>query len=130
MTPWGFLWSLPITILGLLLVLFSLAMPRLKGAMLLCEGDRGLAHLLLTRRGFSAITLGRVVTTVHSINLGLWMHELEHARQAEFWGPLYVPAYLYNQVRYGYNDNPFEIAAVQVEKEFRSDHPAEAEGTV
>ena len=86
--------------------------------------------MLLTRRGFTAITLGRVVTTVAPLNLSLWMHEIEHARQAEFWGPFYVPAYLYNQARHGYNDNPFETAAVRVAEEFRADHPQEADSPV
>ena len=81
----GLLWSLPVSILGILLVLFSMAKPRLKGGILLYEGDRGLAHFLLTRRGFTAITLGRVVTTVAPLSLSLWMHEIEHTRQAEFW---------------------------------------------
>ena len=107
-----------------------MAKPRLKEGILLCEGDRGLAHFLLTRRGFTAITLGRVVTTVAPLSLSLWMHEIEHTRQAEFWGPFYVPVYLYKQARHGYNNNPFETAAVLVAEEFRTDHPQEADSLV
>ncbi|MFQ5861198.1 MAG: hypothetical protein ACE5IG_06585 [Dehalococcoidia bacterium] len=138
LTLHGFLWSLPNTLLGLLLALLSLARPQLieacpersRGRMLLCTGDRGLAHLLLARRSFSALTLGRVVTAVGPLSHETWVHEVEHARQAELWGIFLLPAYLAYHLLYGYKRNPFEVAAVRVAESFRADHPDLADQTL
>ncbi len=73
------------------------------------------------------MTLGRVVLATKRLSMSLWMHELEHARQAERWGLFYIPAYLVLQLRYGYWKNPFENAARKVEEEFKADRPQEAD---
>src|SRR5690606_28726257 len=83
----------------------------------------GLVRVILERctimsQGVSAMTLGHVV-----IARDQWLmdatrsHERIHVRQAERWGPLFIPAYLlaslYTLVRGGrpYRDNPFEREA-------------------
>lgn len=73
--------------------------------------NRGLAYLFLTRRGFSAITFGRVVVSAVPITQRLLVHESHHARQYEVLGPFFLPIYLWLHVRHGYGLNPMEIEA-------------------
>src|SRR5207245_5273955 len=47
--------------IGHVLGLLSFALPRRRDGCLLYVSDRGLAHLVLTRRGFGAITFGHVI---------------------------------------------------------------------
>ena len=48
-------------------------------------------------------------------------HERVHVRQAERWGPLFIPAYLAASLiqlmrgKRPYEDNPFEVEAYQVD---------------
>jgi hypothetical protein len=87
------------------------------------EVHGGLVDVLLRRAtllpgGASAMTLGHVV-----LGRDAWLldctraHERVHVRQAERWGPLFLPAYLLASaaiaVRGGnaYLDNPFEREA-------------------
>ena len=68
--------------------------------------------------GALAMTLGRVVLGLDRVALDLTrVHERVHAREADRWGPLFVPAYLlasFVQLLRGmqpYRDNPFEREA-------------------
>ena len=72
---------------------------------------RGLGGRMLRWRGFAAATLGHTVLTARAPTERLLRHELVHVRQAERWGPLFVPLYLAGLLRYGYRRNPFERAA-------------------
>lgn len=70
---------------------------------------------------FAAITLGHVIVATHASELQrLRMHEWEHVRQGERWGPLFLPAYLlaggwqWLRGRHPYRDNPFEVQARQI----------------
>ncbi len=126
LTPQGFVWSLPVSLLGLAAALCSLPSVRIKGGMLVCRSDRGFARMFLSRRGFAALTLGRVVTVTKEMSLQLWNHEREHARQAEVWGIAYVPVYLFHHFRVGYRNNPFEETARRVGDDFAEDHPEAA----
>ncbi len=127
LTLWGFLWSLPVTLVGIAAVLLSLPSLRSKEGMVICRSNRGLAYLLLTRRGFAAITLGRILIVTNDLSLHLWHHEVEHARQAQRWGVFFIPLYLINQARYGYRSNPFEVAARRIADGFKADNPDIAE---
>ena len=73
-----------------------------------------LAGWLSGMRGPAAVvTLGDaiVVYTPVPITPRLLRHELEHVRQWEE-APLLFPArYALGHLRYGYNDNPYEVAA-------------------
>jgi hypothetical protein len=65
----------------------------------------------------AAVTLGRTIVVHPSARLTgpLLRHELAHVRQ---WRrhPLTFPLqYVWNHVRYGYRDNPFEIEAREAE---------------
>src|SRR5436190_21843021 len=110
-TTLGLVWSLPNSLLGVGFALLSLAIPRLECGVLVAESNRGLAYLFLTRRGFGAITFGRVVVSAMPITPHLLVHESHHSRQYEIFGPFYLPVYLYLHARHGYARNPLEIEA-------------------
>lgn len=132
---WGYVWALPNTLLGMLFVLPTLLSG---GGVHLVQGvveiHGGVAALFLRyctllRGGASAMTLGHVV-----LGKTPWLlnatrdHERVHVRQAERWGPLFVPAYLLSSLiiyfRGGrpYLDNPFEREAYRSDAE-REDPP-------
>src|SRR4051794_5763015 len=102
----GAAWTLPNTLLGFGFALLSLALPRPCNGLLVAESTRGLAFWFLTRRGFGAITLGRVVVSAMPLTPALLMHEAHHVRQYEVLGPLYLPIYLWLHGRVGYAANP------------------------
>lgn len=107
----GYLWAAPLTATGLLLGALSRTRPQLRDGVLLFSGVRGVGGRMLRWRGFAAATLGHTVITAHEPSARLLRHELVHVRQAERWGPLFVPLYLAGLLRYGYRRNPFERAA-------------------
>jgi len=79
-----------------------------------------LRHCTLLRGGASAMTLGHVVLGRDLELLELTRtHERVHVRQAERWGPLFIPAYLLASLiallrgRQAYMDNVFEREAYQ-----------------
>src|SRR5207245_4041198 len=80
--------------------------------------DIFLRRCTLLRGGASAMTLGHVVLGRDELTLNITReHERVHVRQAERWGPLFLPAYLGASViqllrgRRAYLDNPFEREA-------------------
>lgn len=103
------IWALPGTVLGLLLGLCTLSLPRRRGGVLAFESARGFGALH-RRMGFAAITLGHVVIANRPLSEPLWNHELVHVRQWELLGPVMLVAYPLASVR-GYRRNPFEAAA-------------------
>jgi hypothetical protein len=107
----GALWSLPDTLLGLAFTVCSAALPRPRQGLLVAESNRGLAYLFLTRRGFGAITFGRVVISATPITPRLLVHESHHTRQYEVLGPFFLPVYLYLHATRGYAANPLEQEA-------------------
>jgi hypothetical protein len=111
LTRLGALWGLPNTLIGLGFALLSGAIPRPRDGLLIAESTRGLAYFFLTRRGFGAITFGRVVVSAIPITPHLLVHESHHARQYEVFGPFYLPVYLWLHARVGYTANPLELEA-------------------
>ena len=107
----GLAWGLPNTLIGLGFAALSLALPRPHKGLLVAESDRGLAYWFLTRRGFGAITFGRVVISASAVTPRLLVHESHHARQYEVLGPFFLPVYLFLHARCGYADNPLEREA-------------------
>lgn len=118
---WRYLWAGPTTAVGLAVLLATLATggrARRAGGVLECWG--GAPRALLTRWPFraSAIALGHVILGDGPGSLDRHRaHERVHVRQAERWGPLFLPAYLAASLwaalrgRHPYRDNPFEIEA-------------------
>jgi hypothetical protein len=111
LTRLGAAWSLPNSLIGLGVALLSGAWPHARDGLLVAESNRGLAYLLLTRRGFGAITFGRVIVTAIPITPYLLVHESHHSRQYEVLGPFYLPVYLWLHATRGYAANPLEREA-------------------
>jgi hypothetical protein len=115
---------MPNTLVGLTLTLLALlsgGRTRLHQGVLETHG--GIVRFLLRRctplpGGAAAITFGHCVLAVDRDTLD-WTrrHERVHVRQAERWGPLFIPAYLLASLwaslrrRHFYRDNAFEREA-------------------
>ena len=80
--------------------------------------DRGLAHLILTRRGYAAITLGHVLVFAREPTDALWKHELRHVSQYERLGLAFLPLYLRLYAKHGYAAHPLERDASEVARLF------------
>ena len=119
-----YLWTLPTTLFGLWLL--PLALLTGGGARVVdgvIEIHGGIVRWLLRYctllpGGASAMTLGHVVLGRDPLILDATRaHERIHVRQAERWGPLFIPAYLLASLiallrgRRAYLDNPFEREA-------------------
>ena len=87
---WRVVWALPYTLVGLLLSP-TFRRRRLRSGVLLCEGARWPGRMGWRYR---AVTLGHVVLSVDELDPQTFAHELQHVRQYERLGPLFVPAYL------------------------------------
>jgi hypothetical protein len=76
----------------------------------------GLARLILPRR-FVAITLGsHVYTRLTSLSASTLRHEGAHIEQWKRHGVVrFAFLYLWYHFRYGYDQNPFEVEARNVE---------------
>ena len=94
--------------IGHLVGLLSFAFPRRRDGCFLYVSDRGLAHLVLTRRGFGAITFGHVIVANHEPSIEVWRHELRHVAQYERLGLAFLPLYLWYRAKYGYLKHPLE----------------------
>ena len=117
----AYCWAAPCTALGLILA----APAFLSGAT--ARVADGVAEVALSAHGqeawlrrlpFTAITFGHAVIGVTHAELArLRLHEHEHVRQYERWGPLFLLAYPLESLwqllrgRHLYLDNRFEVAA-------------------
>jgi len=80
--------------------------------------DRGLAHLVLTRRGYTAITFGHVIVFAGEPTDVLWRHELRHVKQYERLGLAFLPLYLRMYAKHGYAAHPLEREASEMVRLF------------
>lgn len=112
MPTWlGFVWTLPNTLIGLVLGLFTFQWPRLAhGVVLFDRAPRGLTRLM-PRLGRTAMTVGFVILSARPVEGTLLRHERHHLRQYCAWGPLFIPVYLLLAIPYGYRRHPMELAA-------------------
>jgi hypothetical protein len=98
--PLAYLWAAPNTLLGLLFVPAALLggghIRCVDGAIEVCGGwcTAFLRRCTFVAGGASAMTLGHVILGQDQTCLDLCRaHEHVHVRQAERWGPLFLPAY-------------------------------------
>jgi hypothetical protein len=107
----GFVWTLPNTLLGLALGLFTFQAPRLEqGVVIFDRQPRGLTWLM-PRLGRSAMTVGYVILSAKPLVGRLLAHERHHVRQYGAWGPLFIPVYFALAIPFGYRRHPMERAA-------------------
>jgi hypothetical protein len=111
LTALGFLWTLPNTLIGVVLGLLTFQTPRVHGGALVFDRRaRGLTWLL-SRMHRVAMTVGFVIVSAAPVEGQLLAHERHHVRQYMAWGPLYIPAYLVLAIPYGYRRHPMERRA-------------------
>jgi hypothetical protein len=107
-------WASPLTLIGLLLAALSGTRPEWS-AQHRCWVARdvgGLSGLALRGVGADANAVGHVILCrLPAPPESLIAHELVHVRQAERFGPLLFPLYVWLGARYGYRDHPLERAA-------------------
>lgn len=94
--------------IGHLVGILSGARPSFRDGCFLYVTDRGLARLVLSRRGYSAITFGHVVVAAGHPLDAIWRHELRHVRQYERFGCAFLPLYVLLYGRRGYGAHPLE----------------------
>lgn len=122
--PLAYLWALPTSLMGLLFlpvaVLTGGGVQVVQGVVEIHGGAIRwiLRHCTALKGGASAMTLGHVILGVNLARLdSVRAHERVHVRQAERWGPLFIPAYLLASLwallrgQRAYLDNAFEIQA-------------------
>lgn len=128
--PIRYLWALPTTTVGLLLVVPTFATGgrgRIVEGVLELHGGLVrwmLKHLVPLPGGASALTLGHVVLARdEACHERTRAHERVHVRQVERWGLFFIPAYflcsfwLIVRGRHPYRENPFEVEAFRLEAE-------------
>ncbi len=109
-------WAAPTTLVGLVAGTLTLGtggrVQRRRGVL---EFHGGFARWFAYRIGFDAMTLGHVILGRNAICLEVLRdHEQAHVRQAERWGPAFIPAYLaasilaWSRGGHYYRDNWFE----------------------
>lgn len=108
------LWAAPLTVLGLAFALLGGRVPAWDdglGAFVVLD-LRGPFGWFLRQQGAAAATLGQVVVVRRdAAPAALLRHEVQHVRQQERLGLLFAAAYPLAGARWGYRDNPFEVAA-------------------
>jgi hypothetical protein len=120
-----YVWTLPNTLLGLVLGALSFRAPRVIAGILAFEGSTG--SLWVVRRfRRSAVTYGHVVLSARPLQGRLLAHELHHVRQYERLGILYIPVYVLIWLFTGYRRHPLEAAARRAEQLAADDGPAGA----
>ena len=89
----GMFWTLPNTLLGVLLGFLSFTWPWWdERRALIFESDQGFRKLH-SRKGYAAITFGNAIITTPNASERLMRHEFTHVRQYESWGPFFALAY-------------------------------------
>ena len=111
----GFAWTLPNTLLGVILGLLTFQTPHVhEGLVLFDRHPRGLTRLM-PRLGRSAMTVGFVVLSSRPLEGRLLAHERHHVHQYMVWGPLFIPVYVLLAIPFGYRRHPMEHAAIRAE---------------
>ena len=107
----GFAWTLPNTVIGLLLGALTFQLPRSRGgAIVFDRAPRGLTSGLLAMHR-TAMTVGFVIVSAVPVQGTLLAHERHHISQYMVWGPLFIPVYLLLALVFGYGRHPMERAA-------------------
>ncbi len=119
-----YLWTLPTSALALPLIVINAltgGSTHLHQGVVEVHGRWVRKFLNLGPFEAAALTLGHVVLNQDDMARRLYrQHELVHVRQAELWGPLFVPMYLalawrtWRRTGHGYWDHPWEVEAREI----------------
>jgi hypothetical protein len=107
-------WAAPLTAVGLLMAAAAGRRPRWSAEhrCWIVDAVRGPSGVALRAVGAEANAIGQVVLSRSTTSTpALLAHEAVHVRQAERFGPLLFPLYLWLGARFGYRDHPLERAA-------------------
>jgi hypothetical protein len=111
LTALGFVWSLPNTLIGMVLGGFSFVPARVESGVVIFDGPpRGITWVL-AKMHRSAMTVGFVILANVRVEGTLLAHERVHVRQSMLLGPLFIPAYFGLALPFGYRRHPMERAA-------------------
>jgi hypothetical protein len=110
-TTLGFMWSLPNTLIGLILGVLSFVRPRIANGVVIFEGPPRGVTWILSKMHRTAMTVGFVIVSIVPVEGSLLVHERAHVRQSMALGPLFIPAYVALAVPFGYRRHPLERAA-------------------
>ncbi|MEX0831264.1 MAG: hypothetical protein WD007_01560 [Nitriliruptoraceae bacterium] len=109
-------WASPMTAVGLAIAASARRTPQwdAERGCLVVAGVSGASRFAHRMVGADANTVGQVIlSSTPAPSVALLNHEAMHARQAERLGIVMVPLYAWLGARYGYADNPLEVAARQ-----------------
>ena len=119
--PLSVLWAAPTSLIGLAAgAVALLSGGRVRRTVCALEFHGGALRLIrsLTPVHAAAMAIGHVIVAVDERTLHACReHELVHVRQAELWGPFFLPAYFaasalaWARGRHFYRDNWFELDA-------------------
>jgi hypothetical protein len=108
----AYVWAAPTTAVGLACLALSAARPRVHHGVVegVGAGVGWWFDMVAPGREFAAVALGHVVLSRSAELLDeVRAHELVHVRQAERWGPLFLPAYVWASfVAWIAGDRPYE----------------------
>jgi hypothetical protein len=107
-------WAAPLTVVGMLMAAAAGRRPRWSAEhrCWIVDAVRGPSGVALRAVGAEANAIGQVVLSRSTTSTpALLAHEAVHVRQAERFGPLLFPLYLWLGARFGYRDHPLERAA-------------------
>ncbi|MBY5163206.1 hypothetical protein [Salsipaludibacter albus] len=110
----GLAWASPVTLVGLAMAVLGGGRPTWDDRIgaFVATGVSGPSGWALRQAGLGANTMGHaIVVRGDRASDRLLAHEAVHVRQFERLGVLMYPLYLWYAARYGYRENPLEIAA-------------------
>jgi hypothetical protein len=111
LTALGFVWTLPNTLIGVVLGTLSFVRPRVANGVLVFEGPPRGVTWILSKMHRAAMTVGFVILSTAPVEGSLLVHERAHVRQSMILGPLFIPASFVLAVPFGYRRPPMERAA-------------------
>ncbi|MBX7246426.1 MAG: hypothetical protein K1X53_13095 [Candidatus Sumerlaeaceae bacterium] len=110
------LWTLPNTLLGVIIGLIGLGSPEISHGALNFHCRRGIVRAICEGLRIRAFTLGDCVIYAAKPNAAIRAHEYRHVWQYHILGPLFLPVYFLLLAVRGYYNHPLERDARRYEE--------------